>query len=528
MKLPPGVGARPFGAAVRALQQVVGAQWVFTADEDVDLYRDAYSPLYGEDEEYVPSGAVAPQSVEEVQAIVRIANRYRIPLWPISTGRNLGYGGAAPRLSGTMVLDLKRMNRVLEVDEPLACALIEPGVSYFDFYRHLRERQYKLWLDCPDPGWGSLIGNALEHGVGSTPMRDHFDCHCGMEVVLPSGELVRTGMGAMPGNRLWQAFKYGFGPHISPIFGQSSFGIVTKMGIWLLPEQEQVISYRITVPRNADLEPFLDAMLYLVNSGIVDSSWQLGSPIRASMDPDILSALQANAADEELERLGASKQLGYWSTRIRFYGPVAVNAARWDCVRRLLAPIRGVSFEEGRAYRFPMDTDRIEDDPADLFAKGGLGIPSLAIFSGLARAGSQGHVFFSPIIPATAEEYRKAQAVFSKACAQLAMPPLHVIGGWSWFRRTLVLLLGLAVTRDIPSNQVLRANYRRLVQIAAENGWSEYRTAPAFMDDVMRELSFNDHALRRLHERIKDALDPNGILAPGKSGIWPQRLRERG
>jgi 4-cresol dehydrogenase (hydroxylating) len=528
MRLPPGVGSKQFAAAVRALQQVVGSDWVFTADEDIDLYRDAYSPLYGEEDEYVPCGAVAPARVEEVQAIVRIANRYRIALWPISTGRNLGYGGAAPRLTGTMVLDLKRMNRVLEVDESLACALVEPGVSYFDFYRHLRERQYKLWLDCPDPGWGSLIGNALEHGVGSSPFRDHFDSHCGMEVVLPSGELVRTGMGAMPGNPLWQGFKYGFGPHVSPIFGQSNFGIVTKMGFWLLPEQEQVISYLISVPRNGDLESFLDGMLYLVNSGLIDSSWQLGSPIRSSADPEILSALEAGAPDEELERLGASKRLGYWGTRIRFYGPVAVNAARWDFVRRLLAPIRGVVFEEGRAYRFPMDTERVEDDPADPLAKAALGIPNLAVFSGLASTGSQGLVFFSPIIPATAEQYRKAQAVFSQACAELGMPPLRVLGGWSWFRRTLVLLLGLPVTRDAPSNQLLRANYRRLVQIAADHGWGEYRTAPAFMDDVMRTLSFNDHALRRLHETIKDALDPNGILAPGKSGIWPQRLRDRG
>lgn len=72
--------------------------------------------------------------------------------------------------------------------------------------------------------------------------------HCGMEIVLPNGELVRTGMGALPdpsrggldkrpdlqpGNRAWQLFNYGFGPYNDGIFTQSSLGIVTKMGIWV-------------------------------------------------------------------------------------------------------------------------------------------------------------------------------------------------------------------------------------------------------------------------------------------------------
>ena len=80
----------------------------------------------------MPSGGVAPDSTEQVQRIVAIANQFKLPLWPISTGKNLGYGGAAPRLSGTMMLDLKRMNKVLEMNAPLAYALVEPGVSYFD------------------------------------------------------------------------------------------------------------------------------------------------------------------------------------------------------------------------------------------------------------------------------------------------------------------------------------------------------------------------------------------------------------
>src|SRR5579863_9393916 len=104
-----------------------------------------------EPEERIASGAVAPSTTEEVQQIVRIANRYRIPLYTISTGKNLGYGGSAPAYSGSVVLDLKRMNRILEVNEANAYALVEPGVSYFDLYRYIQEKGIKLWVDVPDP-----------------------------------------------------------------------------------------------------------------------------------------------------------------------------------------------------------------------------------------------------------------------------------------------------------------------------------------------------------------------------------------
>ena len=94
MRTPPGVSPSDFALAVAQFQAAVGPDWVFTSDEDLDLYKDAYSPFWGEPEEKIASAAVAPQSVEEVQAVARIANHYGVPIYPISTGKNLGYGGS--------------------------------------------------------------------------------------------------------------------------------------------------------------------------------------------------------------------------------------------------------------------------------------------------------------------------------------------------------------------------------------------------------------------------------------------------
>lgn len=94
------------------------------------------------------SAAIQPSNVEEVVKVVKLANKYKMPISPVSIGRNLGYGGAAPRLRGAAILDLKRMNQVLEVNEESAYCLVEPGVSYFDLYKHLQKTGSNLWMDC--------------------------------------------------------------------------------------------------------------------------------------------------------------------------------------------------------------------------------------------------------------------------------------------------------------------------------------------------------------------------------------------
>jgi 4-cresol dehydrogenase (hydroxylating) len=92
-----------FAKALSEFAGVVGQEWVFTSDEDLDLYRDAYSPFLNEPEELVASGALAPTTTEQVQQIVRIANRYRVPLYTISTGR-ISAMGLGSGLLGQCVL----------------------------------------------------------------------------------------------------------------------------------------------------------------------------------------------------------------------------------------------------------------------------------------------------------------------------------------------------------------------------------------------------------------------------------------
>ncbi|MGA8012485.1 MAG: FAD-binding oxidoreductase [Candidatus Acidiferrales bacterium] len=523
MRLPPGVTSADFSAVIKQFEAAIGKEWVFTSDEDVDLYRDAYSPLWHEEDEPIPSAAVAPDGIEQIQAILKIANAYKIPLWTISTGRNLGYGGSAPLLGGSVVLDLKRMNRVLEVNDKNHYALVEPGVSYFDLYRYIHERGLKVWLDPPDPGWGSPVGNCLERGGGYTPMHDHFDAVCGMEVVLANGEVVRTGMGALPGSKTWQQYKYGFGPYVTGMFSQSNFGIVTKMGIWLMPEPEAYLTGTVTVSKHDDLFPLVEIFANLVNSGTLRATTLLTSPLWFSPPNEELDALRYSGSVQGLEDYARRKNIPYWSVPLPFYGPAKVIAAQWEYAKEKFSSIPGVKFEDGPSYRFPLSADQL----AKMTDTVPFGIPSLQIFSIMGPHG-QGHLGFSPIIPMTGEAVLESQKVFTQVYRDLGSP-----GGsattfpiFSFFARAFVNIYLFPIEHDVEKNRKTREIYRRLIKESAARGWGEYRTHTTFMGDISDTYSFNNHALRHFHETIKDAVDPNGILSPGKCGIWPKRMRK--
>jgi 4-cresol dehydrogenase (hydroxylating) len=538
MPLPPNTSEASFASALAEFKTAVGDAWVFSTKEDVALYRDSYSIYWGEPEERLASAAVAPANVEQVQQIVRIANKYRIPLYPISTGRNLTYGGAAPTLSGSVVVDLKRMNRILEVDEDRHFAVVEPGVSYFDLYNYITERGLKVMLDVPDPGWGSPIGNSLDHGVGYTmaPFRDHFGSHCGMEVVTAEGEIIRTGNGALPGSESWQEYRYGVGPSVDGLFAQSNFGIVTKMGFWLMPLPETFLTGTVMVPRYQDFDALIKEVSYLEDSFLVGMP-RYGSPVRG---PGFLGASPALArlmeggwpSTDRLEDFVRSQGMPAWSVMLPFYGPEETVRASWTATkRRFAARIPGATFQDGELSRLPLARDAIERFPL----KPNVGIPALEIFAMVARNPgtdsdpSDGHADFFTFVPRKAAAVSEAARVMAETYAEMGLPPLHnpFTTPINYYSRCFIVATVVPTWRDPAKNARSRALFSRIIDRVAEHRWGTYRTSPAFQEQAVSKFSFNNSSLLRFQEKLKDSIDPNGIISPGRYGIWPSSMRNR-
>lgn len=517
--LPPGLTPADFADALDQFRRAVGKENVYTG-EQLTSYIDPYSIEADLDAhaQSIPA-AVAPENTEQVQAVLKVATQFGIPLWPISCGKNHSYGGPAPRMPGTVVLDLNRMNKILEVNVESGYALVEPGVSYFDLYRHIQEKGYKLWLDVPDPGWGSVLGNALERGVGYTPYGDHFMMQCGMEVVLANGEVVRTGMGALPGNNTWQLFKYGFGPYLDGIFTQSNFGIVTKLGIWLMPEPPGYRPYMISFEREEDIEQIVEVLRPLKVSSVIQNAATIRSLLLVASINATKSQYYTGKGPVPVSaqrKIMADQDIGMWNFYGALYGPPPVMDTLWTVIRDSFAKIPGARFFTPEQRKHPNDVLHSR-------ALSMRGVPRLSEYSLVNWVGGGGHLDFSPVSPINGAEAAKQYLSVRDRVHEYGFDYMSVFAiGWREMHHILLLIFDKSNAEE---RKKVRDVFKILVREAAAKGYGEYRTHLAFMDEVARTYNWNNGSLMKLNETIKDALDPKGILAPGKQGIWPSRYR---
>jgi 4-cresol dehydrogenase (hydroxylating) len=523
--LPPNVSERNLTEALDAFSRVVGSEHVLTTEDDMLEFRDPF--WYRDWDDYDAAAVVQPQSVEEIQAIVRIANEQSVPLWVSGVGKNNGYGGSSPRVRGSVVVNLLRMNRVLEINEELGYAVVEPGVRWFDLHEAIEAGGHRLRLSCADLGWGSVVGNTLDHGITYLPYGQDQMMQCGMEVVLPNGDVMRTGNWAIPNAKAAHVYKRGLGPTPDQLFMQSNYGIVTKMGVWLMPTPECYMPCWLRVWNDSDLPQLVDTLRELMLDRTIEGVPQVLNTlcIGSQMTPRS-QWFQGDQPmpDDVIDRIARELELGRWLMRFALYGDEGIVDLKFKKVQEAFGRIEGADVW-GTKYA-PDEYDKITH-PAELVE---IGIPNLEINTMTAWYGGEegGHVAFSPAVPMTGRHAVEICGLLRNRIETRAnldyLGALLPINARCFIHITMVIF-------DTKNEAQVRGAYetcKLLVREAAEQGYGEYRAHLDFMDLAAEQYSFNDHAYRRFTETIKDALDPNGILMPGRHGIWPKSMRAEG
>jgi 4-cresol dehydrogenase (hydroxylating) len=515
--LPRNVSNADFSSALFSFSKVVGDDNILPFEQAVLEYGDPYAGAGGGG--FLPSAALLPASVDEIRAILAIANQYGIPTWFVSRGRNLGYGGGAPRENGSIVVSLRRMNRILEVNEACAYAVVEPGVSYLDLYEHLRAGGYNLVASVPDLGWGSIIGNALEYGRGYTPHGDHAASHCGMEVVLPNGDLIRTGIGSSENGNSRYVYNHSFGPSLDGLFMQSNLGVVTKMGIWLMPTPEYYTAVSVSVKEEEHLEPLVDIVRELMLNRVIENYPVMANAVTAAAS--FTRREQWYKGDGPLpeaviDRICQETGLGRWNLRFALYGKKDVIDAQFAAASAALSSTADIKIDR-RDYR----GDAISEDilPMD---RSQIGIPSLDILEGLRWRGERGgHLGFAPICSAIGSEVREQS---DRLAPIMKDHGFDYIVGLLFTPRCILQVCEFVYDAD-DQKQVLAAQRgcNALMQESAVAGYGEYRAHLMHMDEASARCGADNGGAIRLREAIKNLLDPNGILSPGKQGIWSSK-----
>lgn len=506
--LPPGVSAASFAKAIKKFRDVLGGDNVVTAADMIASYTKINIPE--PEEKHMPPAALMPKTVEQVQQIVAICNEYKVPVWPISTGCNFGYGSAAPARSGTTVLDLRRMNRILEVDGDLGYALVEAGVTYQQLTDYIEEHDLPLWLDPPMPGpIASPTGNTLDRGVGYTPYGEHFMFQCGMEVVLASGKILRTGMGGLKNTNTWQVFKWGYGPYLDGIFTQSNYGIVTKMGFWLMPKPPVYKPFLVTYPNEEDIAKVVETVRPLrmnqiiTNAGTISNAlWEISVVTERSE----LWKGTGQIPDDVVKDYAHKKGYGAWNLYSALYGTQEQVDVNWKILTEAFAASGGtVKTEE----------DMDADDPLWRYRKDVMsGKMSLQEFGFYKWRGGGGYAWFSPVSQARGSETIKQMRMAKDITRKYGIDHIAVfIIGW----RDMHHVVPLFYNRTDPEEMRKAYDcYKELLHEFSGEGYGVYRTSTAFMDEVAKLYGPVKH---EINLAIKRALDPNGIIAPGKSGI---------
>lgn len=517
-----GVGESALAAACADWTVALGAERV-ERDKDA-LLRLARTTLPSAP---LPAAILRPVTTRQVSLAVAIASYHRVPVYPISRGKNWGWGDACPVGEGQVVLDLSGMNRILELDMDVGYAVVEPGVTQGQLAGLLAELDAPFVVDCAASGpRASLLGNLVERGFGNSPQGERFYHLAGMEVVLADGRVVGLGYCHYAQSRVSHVQRWGVGPSLDGLFSQSNFGIVTKVGMALVPRPPAfTVPFFSTTDEN--FERLADTLTRLRLNRIL---------------PGTVHVLLARDRDDEPS----------WTGFGGMYGSTRVLAAQKEELLAALSPFCRVTFADPDALAEAGATERIlrevhlpvQPESEELLWA------AASFFSGISHEFSAefmlnwvggvdiqrparppvtpdpvendyGLYFLMPTCKATGAEVRALHRIVKPIFERYGFPPLshaNFLNG-----RMVVLVSWLVYDRkDAEERLRARACYRELHAATMAAGYMPYRMGIETMD----MLDDGQDAFWDLARTLKATLDPHGIIAPGRY-IFPSRVRHR-
>lgn len=497
--------------SVAAFRAVLGAEHVVTSAPVLDQVSTATFATTQR-----ASVLLRPADRHQVRAVLKIAAEHRIPVWPVSRGRNWGYGSRVPMVDGAAVLDLSRLDRIVSFDPELGILTVEPGVTFAQAVAHLDAAGSDFFLaTIGGPPDASVLANALDRGDGTGPHGDAFSHVGGMEVALTTGEMLRTGFGRIPGARAAGAARFGVGPALDGLFSQSNFGVVTELSLWLsrkTPALEELFGW---TNDEAQLEPLIDAVRLLLQEGTLRGAVSLWNELKAFSKLGQYPYAQfprtplPRAAMEQLRE-------GFFGGRWNLTGAIYARTqeiARLERARieEVLRPLLGgLDFRAEAAGDSRLMGRTTGENLAMAYWRKRTPMPAEPDLD----RDRCGLLWVSSAAPLKGRDLRAALEIGQQVPRLFALEPNLAVLATSP-RQALVVSM-LVYDREVGGeDERARACHDALTRELTQAGFPPARTGIQLPDVP---LSPNDDSAQVLR-RLKAALDPAGVLAPGRSGI---------
>jgi FAD/FMN-containing dehydrogenase len=460
-----------------ALSEIVGTEHVSADEEDLVVYSEDLTC----EEACKPDVIVMPENVEQIQRIVRLANKEKVPVTPFVAGANMG---GLTLTEGGIILDLKRMNKIIEVNEKAMYAIIEPGVTFGQLEGALKESYPSLRFSYPNsPPYTSVLVNTLLEGLGNLSLK--YDATAsllnGLEVVLPTGELAKIGSCAL--SKYWFS-RYPL-PDLAGLFigWQGTTGIATKGSIALLhrPKFRDLFSIGMF---NAD--NFSNLAIRIARADIAED-----------IEPMSFDLVRAQIEKYPLKQYPGNFEMLF------FVALSADSEKEFKLKQEILNEI--IKSEQTKGMKglvFAVDADN---------KRTVLDLPGNMIFKYIDHKAGGGCTWVGSYIPIFQweEGYKKGKKImiehgFSPTIMMRAMNGSH----YAVLR--FILPFNKADPKDVDNVRKCMVELTKLVQ---ELGGIVYKT-PKRLGKLLWEKA--DPGFIELLKRVKKVLDPNGIMNPGK------------
>lgn len=450
----------------KSLVEIVGEEHVSTQTEELYFYARDPGLMPTHEPDYV----VAPKTTEEVQKIVKLSNKEKIPIVPMGAGMALT--GLIIPLKGGIVIDMKRMRKIVEVNEKARYAIVEGGTSQGALKAYLESNYPNLRHSIPDaPPTATIAANVVIHGQGRLTQQYGFnsDMVSGLEVVLPTGEICKIGSCSMSPD--W----FSKGPSLPDLSGLflgwlGTTGIITKLGLKLYPKKK-MRDVEIFVTDKAELVP--DILFRLTHTEMVEdiNIWFQEKPIMFTGNHHITLYITGDT-DEELE---------------------FKRKMVWDSLKE---------FRDSKDGGFMWVLPAMKPTFLDMPQK------SITTFADVKKGG--GFEYSGPIV--LIEKY----PVFARKLGELGNKHKIAYSGMARvIGRSHAMMFGIAFTfnRADPDmmDRVKKALHEGIV-FAFDHGGIPWKPTAEEQKMAMERMDPNTLKLMKM---IKENLDPNGIMNPG-------------
>ncbi len=527
-------------AALEGWEAVLGKEAVLADAPELQPYEANVSGLSRS------IGAVLrPTTTVQVQQIVAVAREHRVPLYPISTGKNWGMGSRLPVENGNVVVDLSGMKRIRELNIEHAYAVVEPGVSQQQLHEEIRKSGAPLMLNVIGSSKDtSLIGNALDRGVGYFDKR--VDTLSGIEVVLGNGKITTTGFGHYDQAATTHLYRFGIGPSLDGLFAQSNYGIVTAAGISLMHRPAVQATMIASITDAARLPDLVDALARLRRNGSVTTIVHIANQARSeiSITPVIANNLVAQGmsradARQEALKIFHGGGFGAWSAVTGLMGTDAqVRVARREIARELKGIAKLTILTADRLASLSRIAKRFSCFSAfrrrlalaqaiQPFFGLTQGIPTDAALdsvywpledeapaSGNPDHGRSGLLYCLPYIPLSGTAAARTAQLCETIFGRYGFTPYTTLNVADV--RSMEVVINLAFRRD-DAQEAERAHacVQDLQDAYMREGWYPYRIGIQSMHQIMNP----DDTFWQTVRDLKSVLDPDHIIAPGRYNL---------